>query len=412
VRRPSLIGSVVAVLVAAALPGGAIAAADPAADPLSPPPLDRYLRWGPIRARPGVALVDVGWDGNVFRSSQTTGDYRGTLAPRLDALVLFGRTAFVTADLEARYTAYASYSELNYLDLLGESRVTVPFGRVGAYAEFERTRVRETPADLDDVRPRRDRFRRETGALFRASAKTVVEAGVSVTDDTTRDDDFGRTDIDVGDLLDRRESYAHLRARYRATGRSTVSVEVLDGKVRFDTPNVVGEPGYDRDARETRVLPAVHLAAGGPLSGDVRIGWARIDYRGALIADFSGVVGEADLAYRFASRWTARVGGDRDIGFSVSTDNAVFVRTRARLGVEARILRWLSAEGAHEFGTLRIDQADRKDDLRRTFGGVGVRLPGAPGLYRVRVGRESRESNLEGLDRSRTFVTVTVDLGS
>jgi len=90
----------------------------------------------------------------------------------------------------------------------------------------------------------------------------------------------------------------------------------------------------------------------------------------------------------------------------------VFVRTRARLGVEARILRWLSAEGAHEFGTRRIDQADRKDDLRRTFGGGGVRLPGAPGLYRVRVGRESRESNLEGLDRSRTFVTVTVDLGS
>ena len=117
--------SVRLVLLTAAvlLPRGAAGA-----DPLSPPDLSHYLRWGPFRVRPNVTLSNLGYDSNIFETAdeaERQGSWTATVSPRLEGLVLFGHRAFLTFDERLDYTAYVSAGELNYLNHRGNARVKV-----------------------------------------------------------------------------------------------------------------------------------------------------------------------------------------------------------------------------------------------------------------------------------------------
>lgn len=392
-----------------------IAPAWAASDPLTPPDLERYLRWGPLRARPGISLTDFGYDSNVLNTANGPSDFRATIAPRLEGLVRFGDAAFLTFTEEIRYTAYQSFSELNYFDQLGTARLTFPLRKAGLYTEGQYDRVREQPVDFDDARPLRKLERLRFGAIFRSGWRTTIDVSHEFRDFTYTDDDYPNPDLTIGETLDRRENATRVEARMGIGGRSTASLEAAAFDIEFDTPSLDGDPGLTRNADGWRVQPGLTLGEGGRLTGTVRAGPARLDYRSDELLDFSGWVGDADLRYRPASRLALRLRGFRQVGFAVSEGNNYYLNGEIRLIATYWLRRWLALEPELADGSLTIPGTTRDDALQEWKLGARIRLfendLGRRTEYVVRYGKSRRDSNFDIYDRSRTILNFNVNLG-
>jgi len=375
----------------------------------------RYERWGALRARPRLQLLDMGWDSNVFISQEETGDYRATVAPGLEGLILFGDRAFLRFDSEARYTAYSEYSELNYLDLRNAARVTFPIGRWAVYSGGGFDRVRKTPVDLDDVRPVYVNARAELGTKFTVSERSSLELGLAYRDLKHEDDDFNVEDGDLGARLDRVELENRTIYRHAVGGQAELSFEVAGAKIEFDTPNVVGLPGFGRDSRAMRLLPGISLGEEGPWTGRVELGYAELNYDSGTLPGYSGSVGRAELRYRpfQGSTWTLK--GLREVDFSASQDNNYHVLQSARLNTLYFVSPVVGLELELARGELELPASSRVDDLLEYWGGLRfLTMQDAFGRrveYRVKIGRRERDSSDPQRDRSGSAVTIDAVFG-
>ena len=130
-----------------------------AAGALEPPDLSRYLRWGPLRVRPGFVLANLGYDGNVGYTSTAPSDYTATLSPRVEGVVLFGQRGFLTFQEQLDWTVYKTYHDLNFVNQLGSARLTIPLKRMGFYVDGALNHTKDRPADQlavrNDIRERR-----------------------------------------------------------------------------------------------------------------------------------------------------------------------------------------------------------------------------------------------------------------
>ena len=150
------------------------------AEELEPPDLERYLRWGPVRARPGMDVSNVGYDNNIFYVTGTTpkvSDVTATLSPKLDGLMLFGDRAFLTFLAKLDFGLYLQNSSLNFINKRGKTRITLPSRskRFGLFADLSLSSVNERPVDLQDIRPIRDNRLFGVGAIVEPGWRSSVE---------------------------------------------------------------------------------------------------------------------------------------------------------------------------------------------------------------------------------------------
>ncbi len=381
-----------------------------AQDKLAPPPLDQYLRWGPLRARPALGLSNLGYDSNILLSSgdQVVGDYTATFSPRLDGLVLFGDTAFLTFREQFDYTAYANHTDQNYYDNRMAARLTIPFRRFGLVPDGTLNRVRERPVDLDDIRP----IRHERGAgvalIARPGWRTEVEIRGGQMDYEYSDPDSAVANAGIA-RLSRNEGSLALRVGYQAIGRTRILLDGLRKKIDFDEPELVDGVPIARNTDERRVMAGLELARGSALSGTFLVGWDEIDALDPALDDLAEAVGEARLVYRLNGRTRFEIAGLRLPGFSTFTSESYYLNTEIGVrpvyffsrtwGFEGALIRsWL------EFPTSS-QPVPREDDLFRYEVGVRMRVMeismGRRVEYAFRVGRYRRDSNIDSLDRSQ-----------
>ena len=171
-RRVKRFGAALGLVV-----GLALAPAAAQSEKLEPPDLARYLRWGPLRARPGVELSNLGYDSNILfnQAGDSVGDYTVTISPKLEGLVLFGDRAFLTFRERLDYTAYAKNQELNYFNDRGTARITVPFSRFGVFGDLKLENVHFRPGDRENIRPEQKLRDVGFGAIFLPGWRTEVE---------------------------------------------------------------------------------------------------------------------------------------------------------------------------------------------------------------------------------------------
>lgn len=377
--------------------------------------LMRYQRWGALRSRPRLRLLDAGWDSNVFYSKQQTGDYRATLAPGLDGLILFGDQAFLRFDSELRYTAYETFSSLNHLDLRNAARVNFLFGRSRAYVGGGFDRVRRTPVDADDVRPAFVTRYGEAGTILQSDGRGSVELALAYRDLTHQGDDFDMVVNDVGARLDRAEVEARTVYRRAVGGRTEVSLEASGSKVEFDRPNVGGIPGFGRDSTQLRVLPVLTLSEGGSWSGRIQVGYTTLESASASLGSYSGTIGRAQLRYRPFRAVTWRLMGTRDVGFSLNEDDYYYVRESVRLHALCFASSFIGLELGMERGDLEFPATSRVDDLDEYWGGVRFLArgdhPDRRVEYRIKAGRRERDSGDPRRDWSRSTITIEAVFG-
>jgi len=386
-----------------------------AAGKLDPPDLGRYVRWGALRARPRIEVKEVGRDTNILASSSVeVSDYTATIAPTLDGLFLFGSRAFFVFRSQYAYTAYKTYPDQNFPNWRNKGRLTAPFGRFGLFAEIELNRLQTRPADLEDIRPDRDESGLAVGAIFELGGRTEIEIGRHGMDYRHSDPDFALHGQDISERLDREELRTVVDASYRATDRTRLTLYADVGDIDFDYLDPLGR---SKDSTLWSVVPGIAFGEGGPLSGSARGGWSVIDSDAATRSDFDGLVGEVKLRWRPIRHGTLGLEGYSRPSFSVY-ENATYLLERSIEVNGLYYLAWpIGIEGAVRSGNLTFPGArtNREDDILEYKFGVRLRMSedqrGRRVEYSVTWNRWISDSNIEGLDRTRTIVGLGAVVG-
>ncbi len=358
---------------------------------LEPPELDRYLRWGPVRARPGLTVTNLGYDDNILvNDRQRVGDYRVTVAPRLDGLVLLG-PSFLTFTERAEYTAFAENSGQNFFNHSSTGRLTVPWSRFGVFASVGLIEARERPVEREDVRRNRRERRIGAGLIWQLGWRTELELQHRRTRYRFSDEDAL---VDPSIDLDRVERSQRLEAAYRLGGRTRLTLDASFTDLAFDNR-------VERNAREFAVQPGLRLGEGWPLTGALRLGWSRVEARNATVPDLDGLVGEARLAYRFPGRTALELEFERAQHFAVTSDYRYYRLSRVGARVVHYLNRVLGVEASGAVCRLSFEGAEaavapRRDDLLRYGAGLRLRVSENPLGRRVeyvlRMNRYVRDS--------------------
>lgn len=382
---------------------------------LEPPDLERYNRWGALRARPRIELTDVGYDDNILgNTTNEVSDTTATLAPGLDGLMLFGSRAFLVFTERVELTGYKNHHEQSFANQKGSARLTVPLGRFGVFGELLLNRIEERPADLTEIRPKRDENGLGAGILLRLGGRTEIEVGGFATDYVYSDNDFDSSGGSIAQRLNRTERRTHARADYHVVGRTRLTVEAELKNFEFEE---FDPQGQKKDAQGWSLLPGIDFGEGGTLAGSAQLGWSVIDVDDPVKPDFSAVVGEAKLALRHLRRTTLQFEWWRRPSFSVFGDATHLLEHGTAvsflhylvwpIGVESRIhLRKLTFPGT---------DTDRED---RGLGyDIGVRLRlaenelGRRVEYSLKLSREKTDSSIEALGQDRTTVGLGAIVG-
>ncbi len=376
---------------------------------LEPPDLARYLRWGPVRARPGLNLQNLGYDDNILRNpSNRVSDYTATVVPRLDGLVLFGERAFLTFAARVSYTGYVENTDQSFLNYRTGGRLTVPFGRIGVFADLEVANEKQRPIDLEDIRPERDERAVGGGVILGLGWRSEIEVGYRSTGFAYDDPEPGST---LAQRLDRNEEGSRVAVSYLVKGRTRATFD-------FERDDVLFDRRPDRDARAVRLLPGLELGRGGPLTGAVRVGWAEIDALDPAVRPFSGVVGDAALDYRLGGGLRLEFEFERNQDFSFAEDTRYVRVTETQLRAVRYLNRILGVEGTLGRGWLSFQEgpgADREDDILRYSVGVRFRLDensiGRKVEYSLVLRRYERQSTIPDFDNDATSFGLNAVVG-
>jgi hypothetical protein len=389
-----------------------------ASSKLEPPELDRYMRWGPLRVRPGFTISNLGYDDNIFyRSDDKVGDFTATLSPKLDGLVLFGDRAFLTFREQFDYTLYLDNEDQNYTNNRASARFTLPLGNFGFFANAALNDVKYRPLDRDDIRPERRESRLGAGVIARPGWRTEIEIGHSISDYSHSDPGAGNDTLD--ERLDRRETTSMMEVSYRLQGRTDLLLRGLTRDIEFDYLYTLVDPPVDRATDEWRMLGGFRFGEGGILTGTLLVGHARIDAVDTTLPDLSEIIGEAELIYRLSGSTKILLEGERLPGFAVYDVNTYYLNS----AIEARVVHYLNRlfglEAGARAGRLTFPEQTgvlaREDDIRRYEAGVRFRLfensIGRRIEYSFKIGRFRRESTDDNYDQSRTTYSFGAVVG-
>lgn len=390
-----------------------------AADKLSPPDLERYLRWGPLRVRPGFELTNLGYDDNIFfNNGNQTSDLNATVTPRLDGLMLLGSSAFLEFSQRFDYRAYQEFTDLNYLDSKSRARLTVPFGNFGLFFEGNLSRTHQRPQDQQDLRPLQIAKRYSGGLIFRPNWRTEIELGATAEHHTNEDEDAVLNGQSISERLDRDSTGSRLEVSYRLGGRSRLLLELRRNNIEFVSPALVSGLPVQRDTREFRGLTGLSLDDGGRLSGTALVGWGRIDATSPELSDLEEILGEFELLYRIGRNTRLRLKGERTPGFAIFGANSYFLDSRAELRATHYFNRLFGVEGYGLLGRLTFpdnEGIERIDNIRRYEAGILLRLSenslGRQVVYRLTFGRYVRDSSLDSFDQTQNTIGIGARVG-
>ena len=384
---------------------------------LEPPDLERFRRWGPIWARPGIELSNVGYDTNILVSppGQEVPDYTATVSPRIEGLLLFGHSGFLGFREQFDYTGYLENPDQNYPANRFETRFTLPAERAGLYVEGALNNFQERPTDLQDIRARRRDQKLGTGLILEPGWRTQLEIGAEVQDIAYHDpDDVSTGGRTIDQVLDRTETAIVLDGAWTAAGRTQLLLEAGLQTVDFNSPGRAAGLEIDRDGGAWRLLPGIRLADGGPLVGEAHIGWGTYEPHEPNLPRFSDWIGDMHLTQVLGTRTRLILSGSRTPGFSLVEGSPYYLSAEVGMRAIHYLTRLVGLELGGSVGKLTFPGSfaveERIDDLRNWDGGVRLRMfqgqAGGRLEYSIRLTHYDRESTVPTADRSGTTLSM------
>lgn len=290
--------------------------------------LERSRRLGPFHVQPHFRIRQAGYDDNVFLVNEgREGAFTATLGPGLKAVLLAGRRAAVLVADDLDYVYFANDSELNHFNNALRAKLDLFLDRFLLYADGRYESSRERLNAEVDFRVRHSVVGQAVGVKGRFGSR--LAAGVQV---GRQDFGFGSAanaeEVAVGTdrqaqvetlrVLERVESEASAFVTYRALRKTSVGIEVSDGRAEFE------DPRSQSDARSRRTYFTMSFSPSAFLTGSLRLGRLRLEPEERPDDGFSGPVGDAALGCHISGRGHARLRYGRNVVFSVQSDNLYF----------------------------------------------------------------------------------------
>lgn len=165
-------------------------------------------------------------------------------------------------------------------------------------------------------------------------------------------------------VLDRREKNARLSLLHKTFPRTSLFVAAEGSDYDF--------PNKESLASRRTYVGGGFLFEGGRTVVRAEAGPMKLDFDDVTMMDYDGLTASASIT-RSAGRVTYKLGGARDIGFSIFRDNAYYISTSGDLGVDYAANRRLTlhartAYEQDEFETL-VEGKQRTDDI--SFSSIG-----------------------------------------
>jgi len=356
-------------LLASLFPGLALAQKSK----LEHPPLENYLRWGPLRVRPGFYLSNFGYDSNIFASNAVeVGDITGTLAPQVDGLVLIGKRSFLEFIERIEYVAYLEHTDQNYWNQKGSARYTFPFERFGVFGDFEFNSILERPIDEQDNRRRRNETLLGGGFIFELGWRTEIVIKQTLANFEYTDPDLNQ---DISNQLDRNERRTDFAGSYLLNGRTRALFDAEQRDTKFARPD---DRGRIRDSDGWQLRGGLGFGDRGRLTGTLRVGWAKIIPVDPRVPELSEPVGDAELSLKVGGGLRLVLDVVRVPGYSVS--QIYYMSESYRLRAIRFFNRFLGVDGGVRYGTLDFPtdagqlQEARHDVFWTYDAGVRLRL--------------------------------------
>jgi hypothetical protein len=420
-----LVGSSIVRRTLAVLGVAVLATLGMAQSELDPPDFEQYLRWGIVRARPGILFSDIGYDSNILVTpeSDQVGDYTATISPKLDGLILLGSRNYIEFLGRLDYKAYANNPDQNFLNSELATRLMVPFPsrRIGIYTDLGYRIAYTRPVDLERARPEGRNGNVGLGVILEPGPKTRVEIARVYDDWRYIDNDPDRVEDlpTIGDRLDRNEQGTRLNVAYRAFGRTSFLFRGLWKDIEFDSPFEIADETISRDTREWRLTGGISFGRGGPLVGEFLVGWTRIRPDSSQLSTLSTLVGEASLSLKVNPRTRIELEGERLPGFAVFGANAYYLYSNVWLRGVYYLTRIVGLEAGRAYGRLTfpasLDLLGREDTLNRYQLGVRFRMMensiGRRVEYALRFTHYDRTSTVPIVDRTVNTLGFNAVLG-
>jgi len=254
--------------------------------------------------------------------------------------------------------------------------LTVPFRNFGIFGGLDYSRVRFVPIDAVDIRAVERRMSFDLGMLFELGWRSTLEVAGNQTSWAYGDNDFDSRNVGT-DRIDRqldrvsRSTRLTLSRGFSSLAAATLSLSRSDTDFVYpNLPSLLGIPGFERDASETRIVPGLVFRPGGAVVGRFDLGYASLVSVGTAIPDYNGPVVEANLTYHPQGRTRFSVEGWRRLQVSVAALTNFFVYDGGRVTALHFLNSTFGLEGEIGYGHLTYSLTDRKDRLARLrFGG-------------------------------------------
>ncbi len=388
------------------------------------PRVEEARRWGPFLVRPLFVIDHIGYDDNIylvpeqFRKPET--DFVIRLGPDVTAQTRFGHRIALTLHDKLSGEVFLRHSNLNHADNDLKTRLDIFLNRFLLTTKVRWWTYRQRPNSEIDERTRRDSRDLRQGIRLFASEKVDLYGEIRSNRIRYTDPDYlYRVDPDgdgtsqvvtIGQALDRDQSEGSIEIGWRPRGTTRLFFRYRSRKDDF----VYDDLG--RDSRERRHEIGIELRPKSFLSGRISFGKAtlRALHRDFPYRPYDGTVSRVQVAWKptGTTKFTGKV--ERDVRFSTYQNNLYYeyrlrsLRVDSYLGsvwgVQAgwslRKLDW------PEKGTITLVGRRRHDDIRETFFGVLLRLPGGVDLG-VRYGVRDRTSNEVWASDRQTYIMTT-----
>jgi hypothetical protein len=289
-----------------------------AGQPVTNPDMAR-VHIGPLSLAPTVALANFGVDTNVFNTGGTvdpTSDLIASLGPAVDGWVRLPRVRF-SGRTELNYVYFRELSDLRSFNVLAGGRVEVPLNRLTPWAEGSVLNSNARQGfEIDAYAAHREDAGR-IGVDVRLTSRTSVGGYAGQFRIDYRGDAFESEPV-LGQAalaleLNHTATYQGVGFRYSATPLTTVGFYGEQQQDRFEFARAKNADSY-------RIMPYVEFKPFALINGRAAFGYRNVTFIQSGAPDFSGPVGNIDLAYTLLGRTVFSVSAARDLQSSFYSD--------------------------------------------------------------------------------------------
>jgi hypothetical protein len=373
-------------------------------------------RWrlGPVSLLPSLSLDSVGYDSNLFGSSErAVADWTASMSAGLRLLTPLGAKAYFRADVTPQYTWYAYHPGGRFVGGRYVASVFAFFNRVSIETEGYLFRA-VTSLNSEQEAPVASDTR---GATARAEVALTPVWSVFAGGEFQKVHYLPTSTLQPAQAglqyLDRKEEAARGGLRFRASRVFDVAF------VAESTWSQFARSGADRDNRTVAYLAQIHYVRQRlfvNLTGGYRV--ARPS-NGSAFSDFHAANYSYFVSYIPGHRFEFQLYGHRGPVYSLYGQNVYYFETRNGGGVTVSLGRRLKANGFFEYGTngypRSVSQstgaAVTRTDTATIIGGLLSATVTRQIVIEAGITRTRYRSNLPGLSRSITRAITNISFG-